>query len=183
MRQRKLRKGIAGFALGAMLSGQCAAPIALAQGSAGPSDNATTTPITHLIVLIGENRTFDHTFATYRPKGSAAVANLLSKGIIVADGSPGPNAGVATQFQVNTPLPATFFISANTAHKTPYSTLPPPHLNGAPNKATSLSELNSDPTGVGAPFDNSVTLADLTTLEPSLEGSDLGLMRTGPPAL
>jgi phospholipase C len=32
---------------------------------------------------------------------------------------------------------------------------------------------------VQPPFDNSVTLADLTTLEPSLEPPDLGLMRTG----
>src|SRR3984893_8868350 len=70
MRTRKLRRGIAGVALGAMLSGQFAAPIALAQGTAARNDNSTTTPITHLIVLIGENRTFDHTFATYRPKGS-----------------------------------------------------------------------------------------------------------------
>lgn len=131
MRKQKFRRGIAGFALGTMLSGQFAAPIAMAQSAAAPHDNSTTTPITHLIVLIGENRSFDHTFATYRPKGSASVANLLSKGIIMADGSPGPNAGVATQFQVNTPLPATYFISASTAHKTPYSTLPPPHLNGA----------------------------------------------------
>src|SRR5882724_4011196 len=121
MRNQKLRRGIAGFALGAMLSGQFAAPIALAQSAAAPQDTSTTTPITHLIVLIGENRTFDHTFATYRPKGSESVGNLLSRGIINADGSPGPNAGVATQFQVNTPLPATYFISANSAHKTPYS--------------------------------------------------------------
>ncbi len=28
----------------------------------------TATPIKHLIVLIGENRTFDHIFATYVPK-------------------------------------------------------------------------------------------------------------------
>ncbi|HXR24781.1 MAG TPA: hypothetical protein VN742_05420, partial [Candidatus Binataceae bacterium] len=75
-----------------MLSGQFAAPIALAQGTAAPNDNSTTTPITHLIVLIGENRSFDHVFATYRPKGNATVTNLLSNGIILADGSPGPNA-------------------------------------------------------------------------------------------
>ena len=31
-------------------------------------DNDTTTPIKHLIVIIGENRSFDHVFATYVPK-------------------------------------------------------------------------------------------------------------------
>ena len=30
-------------------------------------DNGTTTPIKHVIVIIGENRTFDHVFATYQP--------------------------------------------------------------------------------------------------------------------
>jgi len=49
----------------------------------------TSTPIKHLIVLIGENRTFDHVFATYVPKSHDSVSNLLSKGIINADGTPG----------------------------------------------------------------------------------------------
>jgi phospholipase C len=31
-------------------------------------DNRTVTPIKHLIVIIGENRSFDHVFATYVPK-------------------------------------------------------------------------------------------------------------------
>ena len=30
----------------------------------GSRDNETATPIKHLIVIIGENRTFDHVFAT-----------------------------------------------------------------------------------------------------------------------
>src|SRR5262245_21075969 len=41
----------------------------------------TATPIKHVIILIGENRTFDNIFATYRPK-HGKVANLLSEGII-----------------------------------------------------------------------------------------------------
>jgi phospholipase C len=32
-----------------------------------------------VIVLIGENRTFDHVFATYVPKQGESVSNLLSK--------------------------------------------------------------------------------------------------------
>ena len=41
------------------------------------------------------------------------------------------NAGEATQNLVNTPLPKTYFISSN--NKSEYSTLPTPHVNGAPN--------------------------------------------------
>jgi phospholipase C len=56
----------------------------------------TRTPIEHVIVIIGENRTFDHVFATYRPK-HGKVSNLLSKKIINADGTPGPNFSIAHQ--------------------------------------------------------------------------------------
>ena len=31
-------------------------------------DNDTATPIKHVIVIVGENRSFDHVFATYAPK-------------------------------------------------------------------------------------------------------------------
>ena len=51
----------------------------------------TATPIKHVIVIIGENRTFDHVFATYQPKSGETVSNLLSKGIVNADGTPGPS--------------------------------------------------------------------------------------------
>jgi phospholipase C len=60
-------------------------------------DNETTTPIKHVIVIIGENRSFDHVFATYQPKGEQTVWNLLSEGIINADGTPGPNFNQAKQ--------------------------------------------------------------------------------------
>ena len=41
-------------------------------------------------MIIGENRTFDHVFATYKAPAGQSVDNLLSKGIIKADGSAGP---------------------------------------------------------------------------------------------
>ena len=60
----------------------------------------TTTPIKHVIVIIGENRTFDHLFATYKPVNKReSVLNLLSEGIVKANGKPGPNYASATQFQ------------------------------------------------------------------------------------
>jgi phospholipase C len=58
---------------------------------------STTTPIKHVIVIIGENRTFDHVFATYKPTKGETVSNLLSKGIVNADGTPGPNFSLASQ--------------------------------------------------------------------------------------
>ena len=58
----------------------------------------TESPIKHVIVIIGENRTFDHVFATYQPRHGEHVDNLLSKGIIKKDGSPGPNYAKAAQF-------------------------------------------------------------------------------------
>src|SRR5712692_11898261 len=112
------RKLVARIALGAMLSAQLSTPLAFAQST---NDNNTTTPIKHIIVLIGENRTFDHTFATYQPPKGQTVKNLLSEGIINADGSPGPNMSVATQFKVPTLPSLTYSISFSSADKTAYS--------------------------------------------------------------
>src|SRR6202451_3311458 len=61
------------------------------------SDGRTQTPIKHVIVIIGENRSFDHVFATYVPKRGQTVRNLLSEGIVNADGTPGPNFAKAEQ--------------------------------------------------------------------------------------
>jgi phospholipase C len=47
----------------------------------------TATPIKHVIIIVGENRSFDHLFATYVPKDRhERVLNLLSEGIITAEG-------------------------------------------------------------------------------------------------
>ena len=58
---------------------------------------ATATPIQHVIVIIGENRSFDHVYATYKPAKGQTVSNLLSKGIINANGQAGPNWALAAQ--------------------------------------------------------------------------------------
>src|ERR1700722_12733936 len=42
----------------------------------------THTPIKHLIIIIGENWSFDSVFATYQPKAGETVLNLLSQGIV-----------------------------------------------------------------------------------------------------
>jgi phospholipase C len=67
-------------------------PLASSLQAATPdNDQNTTSPIKHVIVIIGENRSFDHVFATYQPKSGQKVWNLLSEGIVKADGTPGPN--------------------------------------------------------------------------------------------
>jgi len=143
----------------------------------------TATPIKHVIVLIGENRTFDNIYGTYVPKHEQAVDNLLSRGIVQADGSPGPRRDAAKQFRVDTINPPLYFISTTKLtppNKTAYSPfLPTPEGDGAPNRQTSLAELLATPTAVQAPFDNTVSDAQLRAIEPSLEPEDLGLLRTG----
>ena len=62
-------------------------------------ESHTKSPIKHVIVIIGENRTFDHVFATYKPKSNDGIANLLSKGIVTEDGKPGRNYKLALQYQ------------------------------------------------------------------------------------
>ena len=116
-----LRLGVAAAALGAFTA---------SAGAADPDKSAdrtpTTTPIKHVIVVIAENSSFDHAFGTFRPHDDQHIANLLSKGIVNADGTPGPNFKKAAQFTVS-PQPL-YFISAPDGSKTPYTTLPPPDL-------------------------------------------------------
>src|SRR5690242_15229420 len=55
------------------------------------------TPIKHVVVIIGENHTFDNVFATYQPPGHQKIRNLLSEGIVTKSGTAGPNFGQARQ--------------------------------------------------------------------------------------
>jgi len=96
----------------------------------------TASPIKHVIIIVGENRSFDHLFATYVPRNKdERVLNLLSQGIIKADGSPGPNFAQGHQFRITAPPNGSgnFFISAGMASKLLYQTLPPPDLAGVQN--------------------------------------------------
>jgi phospholipase C len=124
----------------------------------------TETPIKHVIVLIGENRTFDHLFATYVPRSHDSISNLLSKGIIKADGTPGPHFSRAAQFQATPPFASKYFSSLPFFLKAPYQTLPQPTLNFAPVKTIF-------PPGTPAPL--------LAAVEPSLDADDLNLLTTG----
>ena len=86
-----------------------------AHGADREQATRTATPIKHLIVVIGENRGFDHIFGAYIPRQSQGIANLLSRGIINKDGSPGPNFREGAQFTV-TPK-ASYFISTTESER------------------------------------------------------------------
>ena len=97
---------------------------------------ATTTPIKHVIIIIGENRTFDHVYGTYTPKEGETVSNLLSKGIVKADGKPGPNYSLSAQFSaLDSTTSGSGVYAIDPQSKSIYSTLPPA-LAGGPEAPT-----------------------------------------------
>ena len=99
MRIRTLRSVLAGLGLAALAA---VGPTAGAAADDEPRGRQTTrTPIGHLIVVVGENHTFDNLFGGYQPADDQTVSNLLSKGIIKADGTPGPNFASAAQQQAS----------------------------------------------------------------------------------
>jgi phospholipase C len=102
--------------------------------SAPPSrDNDTATPIKHVIVIIGENRSFDHVFATYvPPKKGETVFNLLSESIIKADGTPGPNFAKAEQKAATDSQPDLFMLDPPKT-SFPGNVLPAPLVGGPSN--------------------------------------------------
>ena len=83
----------------------------------------TTTPIKHVIVIIGENHTFDNIFATYKAPGRQHVRDLLSEGIVTASGGPGRAVGRA--LQATAADTGTYQVSP--AKTGAYSTLPQPN--------------------------------------------------------
>src|SRR5271154_5172977 len=121
---RAARAGLASVAIFQLAIGNAFA--------AGPSrDTDTSSPIKHVIVIIGENRSFDHVFATYvPPKSGETVFNLLSEGIVKADGTPGPNFSKAEQVAGEATNPDAFYlVPPKTSF--PGNVLPAP-LNGGP---------------------------------------------------
>jgi phospholipase C len=112
--------------------------VGLPEAQARPTnDGNTTSPIKHVIVIIGENRSFDHVFATYIPKHGQTVDNLLSKGIVKLDANlnaiPGPNFHKAHQLAASD-LGATSggdpFLLSPPKSEFPNNTLPSPLVGG-----------------------------------------------------
>ena len=134
--------------------------------------NATTeSPIKHVIVLIGENRGLDHTFGVYRPKGKGqTIANLLSKGIVNEDGTPGPNFALAQQFSVG--AQPGYYIGAPKAAKFAYgatNAMPQPNTAGTPTTSSDTAP----------PFKTVVE----ASVEKDMDPVDLDILTTGASSL
>jgi phospholipase C len=164
MKRVGLLKTVAGCVIGAgcvvgvpaLAHAQTAKADALPQGG-NSNDGVTRTPIKHVIYIIGENRTFDHAFATYVPRAGQTVWNLLSEGIINADGTPGPNFTKAQQWKA-----IDIGVFAEHPHKTDvYHTMPPVDAGTAPTK----------------PFFS--TVAQVKATEPALLPANDTLLTTG----
>jgi phospholipase C len=96
---------------------------AFTSGSIAPAfAGATATPIEHVIIIVGENHTFDNLFGTYKPKAGQTIDNLLSKGIVREDGTPGPHFNKAAQRIGRDEV----HYNAETATAGSYTTLPQP---------------------------------------------------------
>lgn len=143
--------------------------------AANPAETtATTSPIKHVIVVIGENATFDHLYATYTPRPGQSVANLLSRGIVNADGTPGPAFVRGQQFSVASQ--PSYYIAAPLAAKTPYTVLPPPDLGGVATTPGDTPATQFQAASGPPPFATQ-TVAALA--EPFLEPQFLKLLTTG----
>ncbi len=133
-----------------------------------PADKVkTASPIKHVIVLIGENRGLDHTFGVYKPKGKhETISNLLSKGIVNDDGTPGPNFAKAQQFSVAGQ--PSYYIGAPVNAKSPYNPMnlmPQPNTGGTPTAASDTAP----------PFN---TIAE-ASIEKDMSPLDLDILTTG----
>ena len=77
-----------------------------ASAARGDSGAPTYTPIKHVIVIIGENHTFDNVFATYQPPKGQHIKNLLSEGIITEEAAvSGPTGRRRHSSRPRTPRP------------------------------------------------------------------------------
>lgn len=113
-------------AAGALLAGLACAPA----GAAAPRPR---TPIEHLIVVVGENVSFDALFATYSPPAGESVRNLRSLGIVDANGDPGPAYARAVQWTAENRHGR---YTVDTTKLAPYDPLPLPTLIGTFDPAT-----------------------------------------------
>jgi phospholipase C len=124
-----LRASVHNFGLAAAILSTVLNPIAPSSANAegnSPTPRKTASPIQHVIIILGENRSFDHVFATYVPKHGETVSNLLSKGIVNADGTPGPNYWMSKQFTASD----TTKFSISPGGKAAYTNIPPVMAGG-----------------------------------------------------
>lgn len=148
-----LNKRVAAAAVSAVLS---ASTLCAAQGQTNTADDlSTATPIKHVILIIGENRTFDEVFGTYEPR-HGTVWNLRSEGILNADGSPGPNFYKAQQWMATD----TGTYSIHPGKTSAYATLEAITTSGTPSSAPFASAADAEAVEPALPTDYYPFLAD-----------------------
>jgi phospholipase C len=149
---RAIHTGIISLAVFQLAVGSAlAAPLSNSQPS---RDDDTATPIKHVIVIVGENRSFDHVFATYVPKKGETVWNLLSEGIVTNTGAPGPNFQKFSQSAAKDQAPDAFLLSPGKADFQG-SVLPAPLVGGPTDsyvKNDSLSLAKQSENGLPADY-------------------------------
>jgi len=135
------------FRVSALSSGQNSSEIF--RGKDAPLTVADTrSPIRHLIVVVGENRSFDNVFGTYVPSDpTQTVWNLLSQDIVQINGNIGTNFEAAAQQQATDTV--TYELSPTQTG----------HFQSLPQPSTTLSALPTGP----------------CNLEPGVFCSDIGL--------
>ena len=131
----RVRQGLASILALQLLVGTPISAFAFEHGREHNPDRETRTPIKHVIIIIGENRTFDHVFGTFVPRHGQTISNLRSEGIVDEDGNPGPNFSRSAQF--NTVVNGTYNISPTP--KTAFNPMPPAMTDGAPQAASDVN--------------------------------------------
>ena len=126
---RRLWRSSAAFATTLAATAIAATPVspAGAQEKPGPNGSGPATPIHHVVVIIGENHSFDNVFGTYKPKPGNTVWNLASKGIVTPGGNPGPAVGLATQWKATDTTSVPGHYSIRPPLLSPYHHLPQPN--------------------------------------------------------
>jgi phospholipase C len=147
-------------------------------------DTDTATPIKHVIVIVGENRSFDHVFATYVPKKGEQVWNLLSQQIVKPDGSPGKNFAKAEQLAANDTKSDGYLLDPSTDSFTG-SVLPAPLVGGPPDsfvKNDSLSLARQSENGLPADYYGYLVTggSGLPSATPDTRIKDVNALPAGP---
>ena len=131
-------------------------------GSVAQTPPPANSPIQNVIVIFGENRSFDHVFGTYIPRAGQTVWNLYSEGIVDANGTAGKHYNNAYQFYASDLT--TYEI--NPTGKTLWTTLPPALAGGDQSCGDTFGE----------PF---CTLSIAETYEPNLDPDYFQYLITG----
>jgi phospholipase C len=143
--KRKLFGPAGGLGFAALAASVVTGAAALTAGGAaaathGASAAATTTPIKHVIVIIGENHSFDNVFATYQAPSGQHVRNLLSEGIVTKTGGMGANWKKAQQLTASN----TSAYSLTPKITGPYTALPRPNTTYVPPGCDGLGIFSPD---------------------------------------